>query len=202
MRGAYTFEQKSWYVTSRLDLGIDYVGSSDVNEGVANIFGPQVNGKGNTFFLLQPAIEVGSEFALSDGLLLRSDATVGLTQFLCSDHIDAKARFTMMPSAVPAFTGEAQLDHSYLDLSAGLKVITLSNIRLGTRGLANLLQNTQTYVWRAQGGRRLLTIRLAGGRDRHTAFSQRSQLGSRMTLRARKCFQTPYLQKSKSRLET
>lgn len=145
VRGSYTFEQKNRYVTPRLDFGVDYVNSGDVVESGSNPFGLEVNGGGNTFYWVRPAVEFGGEIELANGTLLRPDVTLGFTQFIGGNDLTTNAQFSMTPNGLDGFTSEAQLDRSYLDLSAGLEIITKSNLTVEARAFGRLSENSETF---------------------------------------------------------
>ena len=59
-----------------------------------------------TYIAVQPALEVGGEFATNDGYLLRPRASIGLTHFLKDPSPTAQARFATAPAG-PAFAPPA-----------------------------------------------------------------------------------------------
>lgn len=55
---AQEFEVGHWGITPMLDLRADYVSSNDVTEDSSIPFGLEIDGGGNTFYSLKPAVEI------------------------------------------------------------------------------------------------------------------------------------------------
>ena len=87
---------------------------------------------------MQPALEVGGEFATDDGYLLRPRASIGLTHFLKDPSPTAQARF--------ATTGQAglrghQRRRAHLARPRGQVDVLSTRINVGLSGFSQLADN-------------------------------------------------------------
>ncbi len=145
LRAEHAFEFTDWYVKPRGDLGVDYVSSGGLTESGAGSLDLKVRDSDDVYVYLQPAVEVGMEHVFDSGTVARPWLSVGVTQFLTSKSPTTTASFIGDPTSSGSFTTQSELDRTYLDLEAGLTVLTVHNVNVSAVGVGRLSSNTQSY---------------------------------------------------------
>lgn len=145
VRGEYLFQKGNLFVKPRLDLGVDYVDTSDVNETGAGGLNHNVSGESDTYFNVQAAVEVGGEWTLKNETVIRPSLTLGVTQFFGNGSPNAASLFDNSPQGASYFDATAQFDETYWEIGAGLDVISTENlvVNLGTFG--SFSEHSQSY---------------------------------------------------------
>lgn len=94
LRFAHAYEQGvNWYLKPLIDLGVTHAwfpGFQESGAGGANL---NVARRDETYVNLTPALEIGEETSLKNGLLLRPYAKLGVTQFLSGTSPEITASF-------------------------------------------------------------------------------------------------------------
>jgi len=124
LRLAHAYEQGAdWYLKPLIDLGVMHAwfpGFQESGAGGANL---SVARRDETYVNLTPAIEIGGETNLKNGLLLRPYAKLGITQFLSGTSPEITASFQGAPVGVAPFTVKSEMDKTYADVHLGLTVL-------------------------------------------------------------------------------
>jgi uncharacterized protein YhjY with autotransporter beta-barrel domain len=124
LRLARAYEQGvSWYLKPLIDLGVTqawFPGFQETGAGAANL---NVARRDETYVELTPALEIGGETSLENGLLLRPYAKLGITQFLSGTSPEITASFQGAPVGVAPFTVEGEMDKTYADVHVGLTLL-------------------------------------------------------------------------------
>lgn len=122
-RLSHTIQQPGWYAKPMVDLNatyIDFGGFSESGAGIANL---AVAGEHDWVFSVGPAIELGADYRHENGTVYRPFVRIGATIF-----DDASFSLTSSFSAVTAdaspFTIQSKFDDVFLDVSAGVDVIS------------------------------------------------------------------------------
>ena len=145
LRGSYTFEGESWFVKPRLDAGVDYLAAGSVHELGSRAFDLTVEHEGNAYFSLQPALEFGGEIRVTETMLARPKASIGVTQFLGGNAPSARSRFEISPTGSYGFRAKGQLDKTYLDLAAGVEILASDGVSLSAAGFGSVSRNTESF---------------------------------------------------------
>ena len=140
LRAAHAIEFGAWYLKPRSDLNVAWVHTDDVNESGAGAASLDVEDDRQTYIAVQPALEVGGEFATSGGYLLRPRASIGLTHFLKDPSPTAQARFATAPAG-PAFAATSDVERTWLDLEVEVDVLSTRGINVGLSGFTQLADN-------------------------------------------------------------
>jgi outer membrane autotransporter protein len=122
LRAAYVFGAPSLYFKPLVDVSATRLDYGDIQEsgggGVALI----VQGSGHTVYAVTPALEVGTEWWLSNGTLVRPFFRAGATWY---DGVDMalSASFAGAPDGVGPFTIHTDMDDVMGVVGAGLDLI-------------------------------------------------------------------------------
>ncbi|MBW8638755.1 autotransporter outer membrane beta-barrel domain-containing protein [Hoeflea sp. WL0058] len=116
-----------WYVRPRGAIGFDYLSTGDYNEYGDNAYALRIEGSDEVYTNLQAGLDIGAQFTLGSGVIIRPTVSAGVTQFLGDASPSATAQFQASPSYIPDFTSTANFNQTYLDLSAGLDVLATRN---------------------------------------------------------------------------
>ncbi|WP_255471611.1 autotransporter domain-containing protein [Poseidonocella sp. HB161398] len=145
IRGEYQLDLGSWFAKPRLDLGVDAVRAGNVRETGAAGFNHQISGSTETYVNIQPAVEVGGEWAGRDGTLYRPSLTLGVTQFLSDAAPGVSSLFDGSPAGAPEFEATSQFDRLYLDVGLGLEVLSTENMVLSAEAFGSFSDTTEQY---------------------------------------------------------
>ena len=151
---SHTFERANWYAKPRVDVGFDHVTMDAFSEAGAGGASLIIGKSSDTYFNVQPSIEFGGEIALDNGVLIRPNVTVGITQFLGDTDPTVTARFVSSPTNVTSFTTTSQLDNTFLDIGAGVDIFATERMSISLNGFGQFSDNTHNY-----GGSAKLAIR-------------------------------------------
>lgn len=143
----------NWYLKPRIDLGFDHVAVNGFTESGAGGAALNISGNTQTYFNVQPAIEVGGEIRMHNGMLLRPKLILGLTQFLGDAAPTTTSTFVDTPTASP-FTTTGEFDKTYFDLSAGLELLASDRLSISAKGFGQFSKNITSY-----GGSAKLAVR-------------------------------------------
>lgn len=115
-----------WYVKPLVDLNATHIGTKDFTEKGAGGANLSVEGDGTWVLSASPAIEIGTEIR-AGGILYRPYVRAGGT-FLDDATFDVTASFAAAPGY--AFTATQEFDDRYIDVTAGLDVLTADGVDL------------------------------------------------------------------------
>jgi len=138
LHASYLISQGNWYLkpiiegaVTRVDLG----GFTEANGSGAAL---TVNGAGDTFFSVSPALEVGTQ-VVYDGLAVWRPFLRGGVSFVDNGRVALDAGFASAPSGTGPFRVTTNTDTVFADVSAGVDVI-------GTNGITARLQYDGRYA--------------------------------------------------------
>jgi outer membrane autotransporter protein len=123
LHASYVFGSPSLYVKPLIDAGATRLDLDDVTETGAGGASLVVHGDANTVYSVSPALELGTEWWLSNGTLVRPFVRAGVTWF-SDDDVALSSSFAGTPAGVAPFTILAEMDQVQADVSAGLEMIT------------------------------------------------------------------------------
>jgi hypothetical protein len=142
-RAAHAFEFGNGYIKPRVDLGLYYLGTGSLVEGGAGGAGLTIQSTAQTYFYVQPALEIGGDVMLGN-TLIRPNLTFGLTQFLGNASPAVTAAFNSAPG-VQSFTVQSTFDTTYLDVAADLDIFVLGDSVVSLQGFGRFSSTTTGY---------------------------------------------------------
>ncbi|WP_202313351.1 autotransporter outer membrane beta-barrel domain-containing protein [Mesorhizobium sp. L-8-10] len=145
LRGAYMLARDDFYMMPRVDVGYDHFFSSSFVEKGNSGVRLDVDTDSETYWSVQPAVEVGAEYAVGEGMRVRPSLLVGLTQYLGDPGASLTARFVDTPERVPGFRATTDLDTTFFDIAGKLELLTARNASFHAGAFARLSDNTQVY---------------------------------------------------------
>jgi outer membrane autotransporter protein len=124
LRAAYLMSQGSWYFKPMVDLNVVNVDLDSFTE-TGSSAALKVSGSDETVFSATPALEIGTQTALSGGTLVRPYLRGGVSFYSDADF-DLAAGFAAAPGVAP-FRTSGEIDDVVGNVSAGVSL-------LGVRG--------------------------------------------------------------------
>jgi uncharacterized protein with beta-barrel porin domain len=127
---------KGAYVRPMIDAALTYARFNGFNEEGAGGADLQVAGRSETWVSVVPAVELGGEVELADHTLVRPSVKLGVTQFASGTDPSITASFSGAPAGVAPFTVTGAFDRTYLDVDAGVDVLSIGGavLRVGYLG--------------------------------------------------------------------
>ncbi|MES0885326.1 autotransporter domain-containing protein [Roseibium sp. SCP14] len=141
LRAAYLKEFDSFYAKPALDLtwtGLDREGVTESGAGAANL---NVAGATSSYGAVSPSVEIGKDFAMSEGRLLRAFARVGATYFTDDAHT-ITADFVNAPAGTGSFTNTTDLDQLFGDVELGATLFGTDRFNLSASYQGRFSANT------------------------------------------------------------
>lgn len=124
LRWERLFERGDWYLKPGVDLALTHLDTDGFREAGAGAANLEVSGHSETYLSISPALEIGGERTMANGLLLRPFAQLGVTHFLAGDDPEVSAIFEGAPQGVSGFTVHGDMDESFLDAAAGVDLLS------------------------------------------------------------------------------
>ena len=118
LRAAYLIDRGAWYLKPLVDLNLTRVNLNGFSEQGAGGADLNVSGSGTTVFSASPAVEVGTQTGLQNGVLVRPFARLGISAFSNTDFA-AAASFGGAPAGVAPFGVASGIDAVTADVAAG-----------------------------------------------------------------------------------
>jgi outer membrane autotransporter protein len=122
LHASYVFGSPSLYFKPLIDAAATRL-DLDVTETGAGVASLVVHGGDNTVYSVSPALEVGTEWWLANGTLIRPFVRVGVTWF-SDDDVTVAASFAGAPSGVAPFSILVEMDEVQADVAAGIEMIS------------------------------------------------------------------------------
>ena len=122
LRAAYLFDFGGWYLKPLVDLDATRLDLDGTKEGGAGGASLVVKGNDQTYLSASPALELGTQFAMANGTLIRPYVRGGATIFDETDFA-LKASFAGTPKGVAPFLIRTGIDDVVADVSAGVEVL-------------------------------------------------------------------------------
>ncbi|MBW8640301.1 autotransporter outer membrane beta-barrel domain-containing protein [Hoeflea sp. WL0058] len=151
---SHAFVRGDWYLKPRVDIGFDHVNMNGFTESGAGGASLTINDNAQTYYSIQPSIEIGGEIAAANGVLFRPSVSVGLTQFLGDAAPSTTASFSDTPSGIAPFTIGSEFDKTYFDVTAGFEVLATDRLALSAEGFGQFSDSITSY-----GGAAKLAVR-------------------------------------------
>ncbi|MGB5833746.1 MAG: autotransporter outer membrane beta-barrel domain-containing protein, partial [Thiohalocapsa sp.] len=134
----YRYGDERLYVRPRIDFGYDFVDGSSFSEAGSNPYRLAVDGGGDSFFTLQPSVEVGANFKTDQGQVVRARLSAGIVQFLGNSSASMTARYVHGSASVPSFRASTDLGSTQLELGGSLDIVRTDAITLRADGFVSL----------------------------------------------------------------
>ena len=129
LRAAYLLGMGDWYLKPMVDFNATRLsngGFTETGAGGANL---TVASTDRTVLSASPALEIGTQGALWQSVLLRPYVRGGAS-FFHNTNFGATARFTGTPSGVAGFSTTTSIDRVVADVSAGADLFVANDIAL------------------------------------------------------------------------
>jgi len=145
LRAACLFDQGGWYLRPRVDLGFDYLSVDGFDESGSSDLRLRMDGQNDTYYNVQPALELGADYSTEGGTLLRPQLTLGITRFLGDADPSTTARFLASDVQVPSFTTSTDMDKTRFDVAAWIDIFTSSDIVARAEVFGSFSNNIDSY---------------------------------------------------------
>ncbi len=117
-RATYLIDCGSWYLKPLVDFNVTHVSLNSFSEQGAGGASLIVSGTGSTVFSASPAVEVGTQTSLQNGVLLRPFAQLGISAF-SNTNFTVDASFNGAPSGAAPFGVATGINSVTADVAAG-----------------------------------------------------------------------------------
>lgn len=154
LSGAHTVEWGNWYLKPSVALSFGYLRTSKVQESGAGAADLIVQGDGENYVNIRPALEIGGEYALKKGYVLRPRLALGVTQFLTDPKSTLSASFDGTPGGSADFLAESDPDRTYFNILAGVDLLNSNGMVFSVGVFGQYSDTTKRY-----GGTAELQIR-------------------------------------------
>ncbi|MDH4981419.1 autotransporter domain-containing protein [Hyphomicrobium sp. D-2] len=144
VRAAYVLGSPDLFWKPILDMNLTHIALDGFTESGGGGAGLTVHSASQTVFSIVPTVEVGSEFWLSNGTLVRPLVRGGAIWY-SDDDFALSAGFTQAPAGVGPFTIMTRQDQAMGIVGAGLEVINANNDTLRINYDAQLGETTQIH---------------------------------------------------------
>ena len=145
LRASYLFEQgPNWYWLPMLDFGVTHLmfdGFTETGAGAANL---TVFSHDDTYYSLQPSVEVGGEYKVGESLL-RPFIKVGLTQFFGDTSPEVSAIIQGSPAGVAPFTVTGEVDETFGDVEVGALLLKSNKVTLRVNYTGQFNEDVQSH---------------------------------------------------------
>jgi outer membrane autotransporter protein len=122
LRAAYLMQSGATYLKPMVDVDVTYVSYGDLSETGGNGAALDVYDASETVFSATPMLEIGGEWQLENGVLVRPYARGGAT-FYAGTSFDLSSHFRDGPAAVNGFATRNEIDDVLANFAAGLDVM-------------------------------------------------------------------------------
>jgi uncharacterized protein with beta-barrel porin domain len=129
LRAAYLFGGYAWYLKPQVDFDATQISLDNVRERGADGLSLIVRGNDETVLSASPALEIGTQFSLSNGTFVRPFVRGGATFFDDPDFV-VRASFEGAPSGVAPFRTSAGTDDVVANASAGVDLLATDGASL------------------------------------------------------------------------
>jgi hypothetical protein len=143
--GAYAIGAEALYLKPRLDVGVVHLRMPAFDETGGEPLRLRVGSQSDTYAVLQPGIEMGTEFTQADGLRVRPRVAVAISRWIGRAAPSASATFASDPVGATPFTTTTRLDRTQAMLTAGLQMLGAKGTVVTADVLANASKNMRDY---------------------------------------------------------
>ena len=148
VRAGHAFENGNFYLRPAVDAGITHYVVSSFEETGSTIAGMSVKGIQQTFYTVEPTLEVGAEFRAGE-TLFRPFLRAGLMQFLGDELPQIAATLQLAPSGVGSSVIEDDFDKTFAELAGGVDILMAGNLALRVDG--SWMKSDDVEVYGASG---------------------------------------------------
>ncbi len=127
LRAAYQLGNEEGYVTPRIDVGVAWLSMPGFHERGGSPLALRVRSQNDTYFTVQPALEMGAEFEVGR-VRIRPRFTLAITQFIGDAAPEVSATFASTPTGVDPFRTRTHLDRARFDGVLGADVFGIAGI--------------------------------------------------------------------------
>jgi len=149
LRGAYVLGSPQLYTKPVLDLAATHIHLGNFAES-GSTAALAVAGTSETVYTIAPSLEIGTEWWLSNGTLVRPYLRGGVAWYENAD-MGLRASFLGAAVGVPSFTITTKLDHVMATVGASLDLIDGKDVALHVAYDGQVGANTQIHVVALKG---------------------------------------------------
>ncbi len=128
VRAAYLLGGNAWFVTPRVDVGVEWLSMPGFRESGSSPFALRVRSQSDTYYTVQPAVEIGTEFAVGGGMQIRPRLTAAVTQFLGDPSASVSASFASAPAGAGTFKTRTDLDRTRFEGALGADLFGIGGL--------------------------------------------------------------------------
>jgi uncharacterized protein with beta-barrel porin domain len=129
LRSGYLVEMGQWYVKPLVDLDAIWMSYGDVRENGGNGAGLSIGSGEQTVLSVTPRLELGGRWEISNGAAVLPYVQGGAA-FYTGTGFSLDSAFLDAPPATPSFRTEAELDDVLAQVSAGVDVMAVENLKV------------------------------------------------------------------------
>ena len=144
LRAAYLAQHNGYYIKPLIDLNLTWLDRDGFTETGNTATALVVQGSSDTYLSVSPAIELGTDHAVSDSETVRPYVKVGATVYADNEH-SLTVGFAGAPGGTPGFQITTESDDVFFDFEAGLTLISTEtgSLQFGYQGRAS--ENTTQH---------------------------------------------------------
>ena len=129
LRGAYLFDFGAWYLKPLADLDATWLTYGDVKEEGGAGAALRIDSSDKTMLSASPKLEIGGQWELANGTILRPYASAGAT-FYSDTDFGVISRFRDAPAGSPSFRTDLEMDDIIANVSLGLDMFATNGTSL------------------------------------------------------------------------
>ena len=145
LRVSHLFDMSNWYLKPHVGVGLEHLATDSYTKSGGGNVGLQVEGQSQTFVYLQSGIDVGTEFHLAGGALVRPKLGLGITYFVGDAKPQASARLVSTGVGVSGFTTATDLDRAWFNLGAAVDLFLRKNIAVRANVFGVISEHSTGY---------------------------------------------------------
>ncbi len=145
IQAAHVLGWQDVYVMPRLAFGYDHYFSSSFTESGGSGLALAVETESQTYWSVEPAVEIGGEFMAAESLRVRPRLGLGVTQYLNRPSSSLQAEFAGGSGAATPFGASTAYDRTWGEIEAGLDVFTGVGATVRAGSYALLSANSTFY---------------------------------------------------------
>ncbi|MEM9029352.1 MAG: autotransporter outer membrane beta-barrel domain-containing protein, partial [Pseudomonadota bacterium] len=135
LRAGYQFDMQGWYARPLIDLNVTYLDRDGLTESGAGDANLRVDDGSETYFAVTPALEIGGDYPLVPGTVLKPFLIAGITVFADDEH-NVKSAYATSPDLT--FESVTASGDVFANIHAGATMIgdtSNFNLTFGYKGL-------------------------------------------------------------------
>ncbi len=141
----FEFEQDDWYLRPILDLGITYIRREGYTETGAAGASLNIAENDETLYYISPALQLGMEHRLGNGIILRPYIRGGLTYARYDTQPETVAGFVSAPIGVPPMRTLGEQEQTLGTVAVGIDIIEVNGASLKLEYTGQFSSRTESH---------------------------------------------------------